>query len=148
VTGGDRPAGLNELAWSAATLPDGRYVLVVTAAADGRSVRKATDVVIDRTLTELQASTPLLSPNGDGIDDTVSATFVLAQAVPVRVDVLEAGVVLATVFQGTLGAGPQTITWDGSANGAPLADGDYQLAFTVSDALGDVEQTLPVTIEG
>ena len=54
---------------------------------------------------------------------------------------------IATIFQGTLGTGPQTVTWNGTTNGAPLAEGVYELAFTVTDALGDVRQTLPVTID-
>ena len=143
----ERPQGLNEFSWSAGALPDGRYRLVVTATAVGRSVRKAADVVIDRTLTGLLASTLALSPNGDGVDDSTSVTFTLDQPVPVRVDVLQAGTVIATIFQGTLGTGPQTVTWNGTTNGAPLAEGVYELTFTVTDALGDVRQTLPVTID-
>ena len=143
----ERPQGLNEFSWSAGALPDGRYRLVVTATAVGRSVRKAADVVIDRTLTGLLASTLALSPNGDGVDDSTSVTFTLDQPVPVRVDVLQAGTMIATIFQGTLGTGPQTVTWNGTTNGAPLAEGVYELAFTVTDALGDVRQTLPVTID-
>jgi N-acetylmuramoyl-L-alanine amidase/FlgD Ig-like domain len=142
-----RPQGLNEFSWSAGSFPDGRYRLVVTATAVGRSVRKAANLVIDRTLTGLLASTLALSPNGDGVDDTVAVTFTLGQPAPVQVDVLQAGTVIATVFQGALGAGPQTVTWNGTANGAVLAEGTYQLAFTVTDALGDVQQTLPVTID-
>ena len=143
----ERPQGLNEFSWSAGALPDGRYRLVVTATAVGRSVRKAADVIIDRTLTGLLASTLALSPNGDGVDDSTSVTFTLDQPVPVRVDVLQAGTLIATIFQGTLGTGPQTVTWNGTTNGAPLAEGVYELAFTVTDALGDVRQTLPVTID-
>ncbi len=143
----ERPQGLNEFSWSAGALPDGRYRLVVTATAVGLSVRKAVNVAIDRTLTGLLASALALSPNGDGVDDSTLVTFTLDQAVPVRVDVLRAGAVVATVFQDTLGPGLQTVTWNGSANGAVLAEGDYELAFTVTDALGDVQQTLPVTID-
>jgi flagellar hook assembly protein FlgD len=147
VLGADRPAGLNELTWSAGALPDGRYRLVVTATAHGRSVRKATDVVVDRTLTGLSASNLALSPNGDGVDDTTTVSFSLDQAVPVRVDVLATGVVLATVFDGTLGPGAEAVTWNGTANGAQLPDGAYELALTVTDALGEVQQTLPMTID-
>jgi flagellar hook assembly protein FlgD len=143
----NRPQGLNEFSWSAGSLPDGRYRLVVTATSVGRSVRKAAGVVVDRTLTGLLASTLALSPNGDGVDDTTSVTFTLNQPVPVRIDVLQAGVTIATVFQGTLGAGVQTVTWNGTANGAVLADGSYQLALTVTDTIGDVQQTLPMTID-
>ena len=143
----DRPQGLNEFSWSAGSLPDGRYRLIVTATAVGRSVRKAASVVVDRTLTGLLASTLALSPNGDGIDDTTSVTFTLDQPAPVRVDVLQAGAVIATVLQGNLSAGAQTVTWNGTANGAVLGEGTYELGFTVTDALGEVEQTVPVTID-
>jgi len=147
VLSGDRPLGLNEFTWSAQPVPDGRYRLVVTATAGGRSVRKAVDVVVDRTLTGLRATNLVLSPNGDGVDDATSVTFTLGQAVPVRVDLVQSGMAIATLFQGTLGAGLQSVTWNGTADGAPLADGAYQLAFTVTDALGDVQQTLPITID-
>ena len=142
-----RNAGPNSLSWSAATLADGRYRLVLTATAVGRSVSKAAAVVIDRTLSSLSASSLAISPNGDGSNDAMSMTFALAQAVPLRVDVLQAGVVRATIYQGTLGPGPQTIGWDGTAAGTALADGRYQLSFTVTDALGDVRQTVPITID-
>jgi hypothetical protein len=142
-----RDAGPNSLSWSAAPLADGRYRLVLTATAVGRSVTKAAAVVVDRTLSALEASSLVLSPNGDGIDDATSLAFVLAQAVPLRVDVLQAGAVRATLYQGTLGPGPQTIGWDGKVAGVPLPDGRYQLAFTVTDALGDIRQTVPITID-
>ena len=140
-------AGAGSFAWSAATVPDGRYRLVVTATAAGQSVQRTTAVVVDRTLTNLQATVLALSPNGDGVDDTTTASFTLAAAVPLRIDVLQAGAVRATLFQGTLGAGPQTIGWDGRAGGTVLPDGAYQLALTVTDALGAVRQTLPLTID-
>jgi flagellar hook assembly protein FlgD len=142
-----RAAGVNAFSWSAAALPDGRYRLVLTATTAGRSVRKTADVVVDRTLTELQATVLALSPNGDGVDDTTTVGFPLAQSVPLRVQVMQAGIVRTTLFEGTLGPGPQSIAWDGSAAGATLPDGAYTLAFTVSDALGDVTLSLPVTID-
>ena len=142
-----RPAGLNSFFWSGGALADGRYLLAVTATAAGKSVRKTVPVVVDRTLTSLQPSTLEISPNGDGVSDTLTATFVLAQPVPLAVQVLHDGVVLATLFQGTLGPGPQTVTWDGTAAGARVPDGSYQLAFTVDDGLGPVTQSLPVTVD-
>ncbi|HST18431.1 MAG TPA: N-acetylmuramoyl-L-alanine amidase [Gaiellaceae bacterium] len=142
-----RDAGPNSLSWSAAPLVDGRYRLVLTATAVGQSVTKAIGVVVDRTLSSLQASSLAISPNGDGSQDATSAAFVLTRAVPLRIDVLQGGAVRATIYQGTLGPGPQTIGWDGTAAGAALPDGLYQLAFTVTDALGDVRQTIPITID-
>jgi hypothetical protein len=142
-----RPQGLNVLSWSAGSVPDGRYRLIVTATAVGRSVSKAVTVVVDRTLTGLLPSALYLSPNGDGVDDSTSVTFTLDQAAPVRVDVRRAGTLVATVFQGTLAAGPQSVTWNGTANGAPVAEGTYQLVFTAADLLGEVSQSLSVTID-
>jgi flagellar hook assembly protein FlgD len=141
----DAPAGDQVFLWDASALPDGRYRLVLTAAAGTKRVTKAADLVVDRTLTGLQASPTVLTPNGDGVDDTLTLSFSLTQDVPVRVDVEQAGVVLATLFQGQPGLGSHTVTWDGTANGAPVPDGRYQVVVTVADALGDVQ--IPVTID-
>ncbi len=141
----DAPAGDQAVLWDASALADGRYRIVLTATVGAKHVTKAADLVVDRTVTGLQASTSALTPNGDGVDDTVTLSFSLTQAVPVRVDVEQAGIVLATVFQGQPTPGPQTVTWDGTANGVPVSTGRYQLVVTVSDALGDVQ--IPVTID-
>ena len=59
-----RPAGPNSFVWGAHVLPDGRYRLAVTARAAGKTVTKAADVVVDRTLAGLQSSLPVISPTG------------------------------------------------------------------------------------
>jgi hypothetical protein len=142
-----RPAGNNTFVWQLGSLPDGRYRLVVTAAAGTRSVTKTDDVIVDRTLTGLAASARVISPNGDGVDDGLTLSFALTQNVPVRVDVQQSGVVVATPFQGQPGLGQHTVDWDGTANGAALPDGRYVVVVTISDALGDVQLPLPLTIE-
>ncbi len=142
-----RPAGNNTFVWHLAALPDGRYRLAVTAATGTRSVTKAADVVVDRTLTGLVASAKAISPNGDGVADGLTLSFALTQNVPVRVDIEQAGVVLASPFQGQPGLGQHTVEWDGTANGAPLPDGRYAVVVTVTDALGDVQLPLPLTID-
>jgi hypothetical protein len=147
VLGEQRPAGNNTFVWELAALPDGRYRLAVTAAAGTRSVTKTADVIVDRTLTGLTASSRAISPNGDGVADGISLSFTLTQNVPVRVDVEQAGAVVATPFQGQPGLGQHTLDWDGTANGAALPDGRYVVVITVSDALGDVQLSLPLTID-
>jgi hypothetical protein len=57
------------------------------------------------------------------------------------------GFAVATPFQGQLGVGPHAIDWDGTTNGVPLPDGAYFAAVTVTDALGDVQLSLPLTID-
>ena len=142
-----RPAGANSFFWGAHVLPDGRYRLAVTARAGGKTVTKAIDVVVDRTLAGLQESLPVISPTGDGINDTVTFSFSLAQNVPVRVEIVQDGFAVATPFQGQLGVGPHAVDWDGTTNGVPLPDGAYFALVTVTDALGDVQLSLPLTID-
>jgi hypothetical protein len=67
--------------------------------------------------------------------------------VPARVDVEQSGAVVATLFQGQPGLGQHTLDWDGTANGAALTDGKYAVVVTISDALGDVQLSLPLTID-
>src|SRR5581483_7864341 len=131
-----RPAGANTVPWNADPLPDGRYRIVVTAVAGGVQARKAADLVVDRTVTGLAAV-----PSGAG---GATLSFTLAQPVPVRLDVVQNGVVVATPFQGALPAGPQSRVWDGTAAGLPLPAGRYALVLTVTDALGDVPYAVPV----
>jgi len=142
-----RPAGANSFVWGAHVLPDGRYVVAVTARAGGKKVTKAANVVVDRTLAGLQASLPVISPTGDGINDTVTFSFALAQNVPVRVEIVKDGAVVATPFQGQLAVGPHAVDWDGTANAVPLPDGAYLALVTVTDSLGDVQLSLPLAID-
>jgi flagellar hook assembly protein FlgD len=142
-----RVAGANSFQWAAHVLPDGRYRLVVTARSGTRAVTKTLDVVVDRTLTGLQATPLVISPNGDGVNDSTTLSFVLAQSVPLRLDIEQGGVIVGSPFQGQLDAGPHTLTWDGSGFGAPLFDGTYQAVVTITDPLGDVQLPVPITID-
>jgi hypothetical protein len=142
-----RTAGNNSFEWAAHVLVDGRYRIVVTAKSGTRSVTKSADIVVDRTLAGLQAMPMVISPNGDGVNDATTLSFALAQNVPVRLDILQAGVIVGSPFQGQLGIGPQTLAWDGSGFGAPLYDGTYQATITVTDQLGDVQLAVPITID-
>ena len=145
----ERFAGNNSFEWGAHVLPDGRYRLVLTATAlsGPKSVTKSTDMVVDRTLAALEAMPRTISPNGDGVADTMTFSFMLAQNVPVRLDIEQAGIPIVTPFQGQLGIGPHTLDWDGKSNGVALPDGDYIAVVTVTDQLGDIQLSLPLTID-
>jgi hypothetical protein len=142
-----RIAGNNAFVWGAHVLPDGRYRMVVTAKSGTKSVTKSADVIVDRTLTGLQAMPVVISPNGDGVNDGTTFSFTLGQNVPVRLDILQAGVVVGSPFAGQLGIGPQTLDWNGTGFGAALFDGTYQATFTITDQLGDVQLAVPITID-
>ncbi len=144
-----RLAGNNSFEWGASVLPDGRYRLVVTATAltSAKSVSKSVEIVVDRTLAALDAEPRTISPNGDGVADSMTFSFMLAQNVPVRVDIEQNATVVTTAFEGQLGIGPHTLTWDGTSNGVALPDGNYVAVVTVTDQLGDVQLSLPLTID-
>jgi len=142
-----RPAGAGSFGWGAHVLPDGRYRLLVTAKSGTKTVSKSLDVIVDRTLAGLQVAPPFISPNGDGVNDAATFSFTLSQPVAVRLDIVQAGIVVASPFQGQLQAGPQTLTWDGTGFGVPLFDGAYLATFTITDQLGQVQLTRPITVD-
>jgi flagellar hook assembly protein FlgD len=131
-------------AWSPGDLPDGHYSLVVAArSGDGRSETASAVFTIDRILSSVAAAPPAISPNGDGIDDTLTAGFVLAGPGQVSVTILAPdGSTVTTVFAGQLGAGTYSFAWDGHmADGSAAPAGRYQVLVSVADVLGTVTQS-------
>ena len=142
------PAGPGSFQVAAGTLPDGRYTLLVTAKPTaGKAVSQQLELVVDRTLGSYAAGPGSMSPNGDGVSDTLTLSFALAREVPVRVEIKKAGAVVASVFAGSLAAGPHVLSWDGSSSGVRVADGTYDAVVTVTDALGDVPYSLPFAVD-
>ncbi len=142
------PAGPSRFEWNMAGLPDGRYSLVVTARPEtGVTVTRSAPFVVDRTLSALTVGPPSFSPNGDRVADTLSLGFTLARSAPVQVTVQRQGVQVATILAAQLGPGSQSISWDGSAAGARLPDGDYVAVVTETDPFGTVSLLAPFTID-
>ena len=139
--------GADHFEWDLSPLPDGRYTLVVTAKAVGLTATQSVVIVVDRTLSGLVATPASFSPNADGSSDTVAFGFALSQSVPVQVTVQRAGVVVATVFAGQLGPGFQTISWDGTAGGVRLPDGQYTVVVTATDPLATVSLLSPFSVD-
>jgi N-acetylmuramoyl-L-alanine amidase-like protein/flagellar hook capping protein FlgD len=139
--------GNDHFEWDLSQLPDGRYPLTVTAKANGRTSTQSVSIVVDRTLSGLVAAPSAFSPNADGSSDTVSFGFSLTQNVPVQVTVQRSGVVVATLFVGQLGPGPQTIGWDGTSAGQHLPDGQYTAVVTATDSLATVSLLVPFAID-
>jgi flagellar hook assembly protein FlgD len=121
-------------------LPDGRYTLsIVATPATGAAAAATLPLVVDRTIAGLALAA--------GADGTQSLSFTLAAAVPVQVEVQAAGTTVATLFDGTLGAGPHTLAWDGTDGaGNVLPDGTYTLVVVVTDGLGQVDVPVQVQI--
>jgi N-acetylmuramoyl-L-alanine amidase/FlgD Ig-like domain len=137
------------LSWSPAGLPDGLYAVTVSAfAADGRRQALTADLTVDRVLSSVTANPLVVSPNGDGLDDTVAFAFALAGPGEAAITVLGPdGSPVVTVFAGPLQAGAYSFGWNGlGPDGSPAPAGHYQVSVSVVDALATVTQTAPFDV--
>lgn len=124
--------------FSPGDLPDGPYTLVLSAQADdGRSETHNVPFTIDRILSTVTATPPAIAPGG-----ALAAGFALAGDGQVTVTILGPdGSTVATLFQGPLGAGTYSYTWNGLlADGTPAPAGHYQALVSVVDGFGTVSQ--------
>jgi len=134
-----RAAGANTFTLDASAVPDGRYTLELDARpAKGAGASATLPIVVDRSISGIAVT---------AAPGQVSLSFTLTQPVAVHVEVQRQGTVLATLWDGTLGAGTHTLDWDGTdASGNPLPAGTYTLVVTVTDALGPVSIVIPLTL--
>jgi flagellar hook assembly protein FlgD len=140
---GRRSAGKQELTWNPDAIADGWYRLTLVAKAAGKQVQSSARFWVDRTLASVAAGGPAFSPNGDGQLDTLGISFRLLNPAHVEVRILRGTQVLATLLEKDLPAGKQRLTWDGSR----LPDGRYTVSVGTADALLNVTQALPVSID-
>jgi YD repeat-containing protein len=133
--------------YAAQGLADGAYTLTISAAGeDGRTGRGQAPFSIDRTLSTLTLSTGTITPNGDGADDSVQIGFVLNAPADVTVQIEQGGVLVATVFSGSLGPATQQVAWDGTSGGAPVPAGPYAVAVIVRGPFGETRHEAAVTV--
>ncbi len=131
-------------AFSPGAIPDGRYTLgLAVHADDGRSATATAAFAVDRTLGFVTVSPLAISPNGDGVDEALTASLALAGSAQVTVTILAPdGSTAATLFAGPLAPGTYTYSWDGHRpDGTTAVAGHYQVQVAVVDALGTVTQT-------
>jgi N-acetylmuramoyl-L-alanine amidase len=130
-------------AYAAGGLSDGAYMLTVSALGeDGRTGRLEASFAIDRTLSGLSLTTQLLTPNGDGSDDTLGIGFSLSVSANVTVQIEQTGVIVSSVFAGELPAGASQVFWDGGS--AP--SGAYEAAVIVNGPFGVTRHVTSFTI--
>jgi hypothetical protein len=139
--------GLQILSWAPDPLADGRYRLVVTArGASGRTVRLVDELVVMRALAWLRADPPTISPNGDGVEDSLTISFVLRQAGLVAVELRDGTFPLALLQSGWLEPGSHGALWNGHVGAERPPPGVYSIWVTVSNDVGTVTQKVPITI--
>ena len=99
----------------------------------------------------LSLSTPVLTPNGDGVHDRLDisyALFRLPDPVPVALEVYALdGRGVARLDKGLQGAGPQQLVWDGRDEaGRLLPPGLYLLSIALQTEFAQARQLLPLGI--
>jgi hypothetical protein len=140
-------------------LPDGDYQVLLDVQSGGRrqqeqvplSVRDADTA--PPTITELTLLPDYISPNFDAQDDVTHLTYRLAKDARVSafLDATSSSGPRRRVWMGEetrVLAGEQTLTWDGTANAQPVANGHYLLGIRARDQAGNVvEAAQPLVVE-
>jgi hypothetical protein len=139
----NKRAGRHTFRFSAQGVPDGRYTIVITARApDAREVRSEVAIVIDRTLAAVKTVAAAVSPNGDGRNEELVVSFVLASPVTAKLRIMRGSRIVATPFEGPLPAGPQRLAWTPN-----LGEGNYAAVVEAAGPLGVRAQTARFVVD-
>src|SRR5439155_1379516 len=130
--------------WDAATAVPGSYSWTISA---GDNVRPASGTIggkpVSLAITSATALPLAVSPNGDGVADTITFGFQLAQAASVKLEIAQAGKTLASVYSADLAPGAQTVPWGPTG----LKDGKYAGVLTATNDVGTVTHTVLFRID-
>ncbi|MCA1644408.1 MAG: hypothetical protein LC797_02695 [Chloroflexi bacterium] len=140
-------------------LPDGDYQLVLDVRTPTQASQAQVPLVVRSADTLAPAIADLaflpdrISPNSDARDDVTHVTYRLAKEAYVSafLDTMAGPAAPQRVWTGEelkAPAGEQTLTWDGIANGQPVASGNYMLGIRARDRAGNVvERSAPLVVE-
>jgi hypothetical protein len=100
---------------------------------------------------DLQFSSKVVTPNGDGINDEVTIDYLLfrlPQDLPVALDIYGIdGRLIAHLTKGLQGAGPQRVRWDGrDESGRLLAPGLYLMDLNIDSEFKSFRHLQPIGI--
>jgi hypothetical protein len=129
-------------------LPDGDYRVVLEVEAGGQQQKAQVPLAIRNAdtrapdVTDLALAPDRISPNFDARDDVTHITYRLAKDALVSPFLDEASPSGAgrRVWMGQevqTAAGEQQLTWDGTANGQPVPNGNYVLGIRARDRAGN-----------
>jgi len=138
-----RQPGKQSFRFTAAGVPDGRYEIVLSATDGKATVTAVVPVLVDRTVRRFAAAPAAVSPNGDGVLDSLTFNFDLTRAANVRLDIAQSGKTLASVYSADLNPGAQTVGW----SAAGMKDGKYAGLLTATNDIGTVTHTAAFRID-
>ena len=132
---------------------DGAHsVTVVATDVAGNASSRTLAFTIDATapvvtLPDAPVTPPTVTPNGDGVTETVSIPFSLSEPATITATITAAGAVARTI-KVAAPAGPGSLAWDGrTAAGTPAADGRYSVSFASRDIAGNPGATVSATVD-
>jgi hypothetical protein len=142
-------AGTHTVAITGDELPDGRYVVSVTARSPaGAEARKTVALTVSRVLGLVSVSPTAFSPNGDGVQDSVVVRFSLSAPALARARVLRDGRGVAVLVpESSLPAGAQRITWTGLRASGAVRDGTYSIVVDARDEVGGISVAIPIVVD-
>ncbi len=136
-----------------APAPSDRYTLIVQAA-DGwqnSGVAYRSMITLDTTIPTLSAtlssSSTVISPNGDGVADTLRTAFDASEDATLEVTVRDAAGLVVDASEVHVGSGSGAVIWDGRGTaGATLPDGPYMYQLIARDGAGNASAPLVRTV--
>jgi hypothetical protein len=96
--------GKQSFTFTASTLPEGRYQIVLTAVSGKTTVTATVPLAVDRTIDTFTA-TPAVARS------QVTFSFDLTRPASVRLTIAQRGKTVVPVYYASLPAGPQTVSW-------------------------------------
>jgi N-acetylmuramoyl-L-alanine amidase len=128
--------GKQTFRFTAASIPEGSYQIVLTAVNGTTSVTASVAVLVDRTVRRFVLAPPVANRD-------VTFTFELARPAFVRLDVARAGKTISPIYSGSLPLGAQTVAW----SVAGTKDGKYAGVLTTTGEVGTATRTLLFRID-
>jgi hypothetical protein len=122
--------GKQSFRFTAASVPEGRYQVVLTAANGKTTATASVAVAVDRTVRGFTVSPAVAKSEA-------TFSFELTRAAAVHLDIARAGKTLASVYSASLPAGAQTVGW----NVVGTKDGKYAGVLTTTGELGTATRT-------
>jgi flagellar hook assembly protein FlgD len=122
----------------------------------GNAMSKSFSFAIDTVAPELVTPEPVegeqprtVTPNADGVTDTVAIPFSLSEASTVAATVATADGTVIRTFKTNVAGGDRSVEWNGrDGAGKVLPDGRYTVTLTPTDAAGNAgDPGTPVTVD-
>jgi N-acetylmuramoyl-L-alanine amidase len=137
-------AGQHTVEVDGASLPDGRYSIVITArTAAGAIVQRLVALTVSRSLGVVTVTPAAFSPNGDGRKDRIALGFSLTTAADVRIRIVRDDRWVASPLFASFLPGSQRFVWYGVRSTGTLRDGSYRAIVEADDGVGAVSYGVP-----